>query len=76
MNLGTPCCFDISSWANRVQMIDAKYAGTWKLPAIGTITVPTVILVPPDGYVAYLGDLTQVGLTDSLTTWFGSPAVV
>jgi hypothetical protein len=25
------------------------------------------------GYVAWVGDLAQVGLADALTTWFGSP---
>jgi hypothetical protein len=28
-------------------------------------------LIRPDGYVAWVGDETQVGLADALTTWFG-----
>lgn len=47
--------------------------GGW-LPAIGAVTAPTAVLVRPDGYVAWVGDLTQVGLVDALTTWFGAPA--
>ena len=36
-------------------------------------------LVRPDGYVAWVGDITKVGLDkvgldDALTTWFGPPA--
>jgi len=30
-------------------------------------------LQPADGYVAWVGDLTQLGLADALTTWFGPP---
>ncbi|MGA8596076.1 MAG: FAD-dependent monooxygenase [Bryobacteraceae bacterium] len=74
LNLGEPGSFDISPWADRVQSIDAKYLGTWELPVIGAVTAPTAVLVRPDGYVAWVGDLTQEGLADTLTTWFGSPA--
>jgi len=73
LNLGEPGGFDITPWADRVQLIDAKYAGTWEVPAIGAVTAPTAVLVRPDGYVAWVGDLTQVGLADALTTWFGPP---
>ena len=71
LNLDEPGSFDITPWADRVQLIDAKYVGTWELPAIGAVTAPTAVLVRPDGYVAWVGDLTQVGLADALTTWFG-----
>jgi 2-polyprenyl-6-methoxyphenol hydroxylase-like FAD-dependent oxidoreductase len=74
LNLGEPGGLDITPWADRVQLIDAKYLGTWELPAIGAVTAPTAVLVRPDGYVAWVGDLTQVGLADALTTWFGPPA--
>jgi 2-polyprenyl-6-methoxyphenol hydroxylase-like FAD-dependent oxidoreductase len=73
LNLGDPGGFDITPWADRVQLIDAKYVGTWELPAIGAVTAPTAVLVRPDGYVAWVGDLTQMGLADALTTWFGPP---
>jgi 2-polyprenyl-6-methoxyphenol hydroxylase-like FAD-dependent oxidoreductase len=73
LNLGEPGGFDITAWADRVQLIDAKYVGTWELPALGAVTAPTAVLVRPDGYVAWVGDLTQVGLADALTTWFGPP---
>jgi Aromatic-ring hydroxylase, C-terminal/FAD binding domain len=58
---------------HRVQLIDAKYVGTWELPALGAITAPTAVLIRPDGYVAWVGDLTHPGLPDALTTWFGPP---
>jgi 3-(3-hydroxy-phenyl)propionate hydroxylase len=73
LNHGEPGGFDITPWADRVQLIDAKYVGTWELPAIGAVTAPTAVLVRQDGYVAWVGDLTQVGLADALTAWFGPP---
>jgi 3-(3-hydroxy-phenyl)propionate hydroxylase len=75
LNLGEPGGFDITPWADRVQSVDAKYVGTWELPAIGAVAAPTAVLVRPDGYVAWVGDRTQLGLADALTTWFGPPAL-
>jgi 2-polyprenyl-6-methoxyphenol hydroxylase-like FAD-dependent oxidoreductase len=71
LNLGEPGAFDITPWADRVQSIDARYEGTWELPAIGAVTAPSAVLIRPDGYVAWVGELNQVGLADALTTWFG-----
>ena len=73
LNLGEPGGLDIAPWADRVQLIDATYDGTWELPALGTVTAPTTVLIRPDGHVAWVGDLTQLGLVDALTTWFGPP---
>jgi hypothetical protein len=73
LNLGEPGGFDITRWADRVHLVDAKYVGRWELPALGPVTAPTAVLIRPDGYVAWVGDLTQLGLADALTTWFGPP---
>jgi 2-polyprenyl-6-methoxyphenol hydroxylase-like FAD-dependent oxidoreductase len=73
LNLGEPGGFDITPWADRVQLIDATYVGPWELPAIGAVTAPTAVLIRPDGYVAWVGDPSQAGLVDALTTWFGPP---
>ena len=73
LNLGRPGSFDIAPWADRVQLIDAQYVDPWELPAIGTVAAPTAVLIRPDGYVAWVGDLAQRGLTEALTTWFGPP---
>ena len=73
LNLGEPGGFDITPWVDRVQLVDAKYEGAWELPALGPVTAPTAVLIRPDGYVAWVGDLTQLGLADALTTWFGPP---
>jgi hypothetical protein len=73
LNLGEPWGFDISPWAHRVLAIDAKYAGSWELPVLGQVAAPAAVLIRPDGYVAWVGDGTDKGLRDALTTWFGSP---
>ena len=73
LNLGEPDSLDFTSWADRVQLIDAEYVGLWELPVIGTVTTPAAMLIRPDGYVAWVGDGTDTGLRDALTTWFGTP---
>ena len=72
LNLGQPWGFDISPWAHRVLAIDADYDGDWELPALGQVAAPAAVLIRPDGYVAWVGDGTETGLRDALTTWFGS----
>jgi 2-polyprenyl-6-methoxyphenol hydroxylase-like FAD-dependent oxidoreductase len=72
LNFGQPGDFDITPWADRVQLIDAKYVGTWEIPALGVVAAPPVVLVRPDGYVAWAGDRNQRGLAVALATWFGA----
>jgi hypothetical protein len=74
LNFGEPGAVAIGPWADRVQSIDAKYEGGWELPVLGAVTAPTAVLIRPDGYVAWVGERTQAGLVDALTTWFGRPA--
>jgi hypothetical protein len=76
INFGEPGGFNVAlaPWADRVQSIDAKYEGVWELPAIGAVTAPGAVLIRPDGYVAWVGELSQEGLADALITWFGPPA--
>jgi 2-polyprenyl-6-methoxyphenol hydroxylase-like FAD-dependent oxidoreductase len=73
LNLGEPGSFDITPWAERVQLIDAKYVGMWELPVLGAVTAPAAVLIRPDGYVAWVGDPADPGLPDALSTWFGPP---
>jgi 3-(3-hydroxy-phenyl)propionate hydroxylase len=74
LNLGAPGRIDLGPWAGRVRLVDASYAGEWELPAIGTVTAPTAVLIRPDGHVAWVGEGTDAGLIAALTTWFGPPA--
>ena len=73
LNLGEPGAFNIAPWTDRVQLIDAQYAGVWELPVLGGVTAPAAVLIRPDGYVAWVGDGTETGLRDALAAWFGSP---
>lgn len=74
LNLGGLGDVDLTPWADRVQVIDAHYAGKWELPLLGEVTAPTALLIRPDGYVAWVGDTTSEGLLEALATWFGPPA--
>jgi hypothetical protein len=73
LNLGEPGALDIAPWADRVKRVDARYAGVWELPVLGAVAAPTAVLIRPDGHVAWVGDGTDQGLRDALTTWFGPP---
>ena len=74
LNFGAPGAFDITPWADRVRLVDGQYDGPWELPVIGVVRAPTAVLIRPDGYVAWVGEQTEAGLVEALTTWFGSAA--
>lgn len=73
INLSAHGNIDITGWDDRVQLVDAHYAGAWELPALGAVPTPTAVLVRPDGYVAWVGERTRTGLVEALTRWFGAP---
>jgi len=73
LNFGEAGGLDVAPWADRVQLIDASYAGIWELPVVGEVASPSAVLIRPDGHVAWVGEGTDAGLRDALTTWFGSP---
>jgi 2-polyprenyl-6-methoxyphenol hydroxylase-like FAD-dependent oxidoreductase len=73
LNFAEPASLDITPWASRAQLVDAEYLGPWDLPVLGEVPAPAAALVRPDGYVAWVGDGTDAGLRDALTTWFGAP---
>ena len=72
LNLGEPGGFDISPWANRVRLVDARHDGVWELPVLGEIAAPPAVVIRPDGHVAWAGDLTDPELPQALATWFGA----
>jgi 3-(3-hydroxy-phenyl)propionate hydroxylase len=75
LNLGASGGFDISPWANRVRQVDATHDGVWELPVLGEIAAVPAVLIRPDGYVAWVGNLTDPDLPQALATWFGAPGV-
>jgi uncharacterized protein YheU (UPF0270 family) len=74
LNFGEPGSFDISPWADRVKLVDARYGGAWEAPVIGAVAAPAAVLIRPDGYIAWVGEHSRVGLSEALTTWFGPPS--
>jgi 3-(3-hydroxy-phenyl)propionate hydroxylase len=73
LNLSDPGGLDITAWSERIQVIEAQYAGPWDLPVLGAVTAPSSVLIRPDGHVAWVGDGTEAGLRDALTLWCGTP---
>ena len=74
LNSGDPSALDTAAWGHRVKRIEAEFDGAWEIPEFGTVNAPAAVLVRPDGYVAWVGDGTDRGLAEALTTWFGPPA--
>ena len=70
LDLGEPP-LDIGPWTDRVRHIAARHDGAWELPVLGAVPPPTAALIRPDGHVAWVGDGTDRGLREALTTWFG-----
>jgi 3-(3-hydroxy-phenyl)propionate hydroxylase len=62
---------DVPQGADRVRLVETEYAGPWELPVIGVVPAPGAVWIRPDGYVAWVGEGTDAGLTEALTTWFG-----
>jgi 2-polyprenyl-6-methoxyphenol hydroxylase-like FAD-dependent oxidoreductase len=71
LNFGAPGRIDPTPWSDRIQLVDATYEGVWELPVLGPVTAPEAVLIRPDGYTAWVGESSQAGLTEALTTWFG-----
>jgi hypothetical protein len=73
INFSERRAFDLTPWADRVRLIDARYAGEWELPGFDVVAAPAAVLIRPDGHVAWVGEGTDQGLRTALTTWLGPP---
>ncbi|WP_213816949.1 FAD-dependent monooxygenase [Glaciihabitans sp. dw_435] len=71
LNLGEPASVDVAAWSDRVRVVEARYAGEWRLPILGEVDAPSAVLIRPDGYVAWVGQGSSEGLSDALLRWFG-----
>jgi len=58
----------------RVRRVDARAHGPWELPVVGSVTAPPAVLIRPDGYVAWTGELGDPELPHALQTWCGAAA--
>lgn len=56
----------------RVRVVTGRHDGRWELPVVGEVPGPPAVLVRPDGYVAWAGELPDPALDAALATWFGS----
>lgn len=71
VNLGEPGRFDVLARTSRIRSVDVTCAGPWELPLVGRVAAPDAVLIRPDGHVAWVGEGSEAGLAEALTTWFG-----
>lgn len=69
INFGKPLA--IGKWSDRVKSVEATFEGVCALPVLGAVDMPAAILIRPDGHVAWVGDGSSAGLSQTLGTWFG-----
>lgn len=74
LNLGEPGALDAMTHSGRVAVADAICDSEWELPLLGNVAQPSVVLIRPDGHVAWAGDPANPELLPALTTWFGEPS--
>jgi hypothetical protein len=72
LDFDAPAVFELTPWADRVRLVEARHHGPWELPVLGEVPAPEAVLVRPDGYVAWAGALTDPKLARALDTWFGA----
>jgi 3-(3-hydroxy-phenyl)propionate hydroxylase len=76
VNLGKPGRFESAPWKLRTHVVDATHEGTCEIPLVGPIDIPSIVLIRPDGHVAWVGnDEADPSLGDAVTTWFGAPTL-
>jgi 3-(3-hydroxy-phenyl)propionate hydroxylase len=71
INFGSPGASELAGSAQRVQFVDGTYDGVWELPVLGEVAPPAAVLIRPDGYVAWVGDVRDTTLPEALELWFG-----
>jgi 3-(3-hydroxy-phenyl)propionate hydroxylase len=68
----------VKGWAGRVDLVEARSEDeAWIVPALGEIDAPGVLLIRPDGHVAWAADDDETPdldeLRGALTAWCGPP---
>jgi 3-(3-hydroxy-phenyl)propionate hydroxylase len=59
---------------DRIRRVRASAASTCEVPVLGTVDVPSAVVIRPDGHVAWAGDVSDPQLPEALTRWFGAGA--
>jgi 3-(3-hydroxy-phenyl)propionate hydroxylase len=72
INFADPATFATIPWPAHLKHLTATTNSPWLLPVLGEVPPPIAVLIRPDGHVAWVGQGTTDGLTDSLSEWFGS----
>ena len=62
---------DVAPHIERLRRVNATADDAWELPVLGAVTAPAAVLIRPDGYVAWAGELDDPSLADALATWCG-----
>jgi len=70
LNFARPQAVDIEP---PVRVVHAEHDGEWQLPVVGPVAAPKAVLIRPDGYVAWTGEVGDAGLAAASAAWFGSP---
>ncbi|MFZ1490915.1 MAG: FAD-dependent monooxygenase [Ilumatobacteraceae bacterium] len=71
INFGAANATKVPASLHDVRVVEATRCGSWELPLLGRIDVPTAVLIRPDGHVAWAGDPGDPGLAQAL---FAAPA--
>ncbi len=72
LDLGLAARPDLAPWADRLRLVEARYAGPWRLPVLGEVPAPLAVLIRPDGHVAWVdGEGRADGLSAALDAWVG-----
>jgi hypothetical protein len=69
--LGAGSAADVAPDIARLRRVDATADSAWELPVLGAVAAPAAVLIRPDGYVAWAGELGDPALGEALETWCG-----
>lgn len=69
MHAARPVLFDFGTPGGLANAMRVEAKDPWTLPVTGAVAAPTGVLVRPDGYVAWVGEGSDVGLTEALARW-------